>query len=466
MRTLDFSEATVLVVGDVMVDQHHFGAVHRISPEAPVPVVKVDRSTVTLGGAGNVVNNISHLGGKAVLLGFVGRDANGEIAARLLDDLGVKCSLIETALPTTTKMRIIGAHQQIVRLDFEELMPAASQYSDQLLKQAANWIDQVNAVVISDYGKGVCDDRLCQGIIEMARAAKIPVIVDSKGDDWNKYRHATIVKPNVKEFGKALGRTIDNEDADLEKYGREALRRYQLEHLLVTRSEKGMSLISEEAVVHFHTEAKEVFDVSGAGDAVAATLALALGVGIDLESSIILANQAAGIVVSKVGTAPVGYDELMFVRQGYAHKIIDSKYISTYVDKLRRQNRKIVFTGGDFAHLRKAHIGCLREAKKLGDVLMVALGEQPRLPDSFSGPAMDHLDTIEIVAALEFVDCVVILDKPVDAIARLITPDVFVIIGENNEGRVAPLGATHVVVMPLSGQSSANSSRDEVRAHA
>src|SRR5215831_3131111 len=368
MRTLDFSKATVLVVGDVMVDQYHFGAVHRISPEAPVPVVKVDKTSVTLGGAGNVVNNIRHLGGSSVLLGFVGNDPNGALAARLLDELGIQSALVETPLPTTTKVRVIGEHQQIVRLDFEEVAVNTREYSELLLQRAADWIKKVDAIVISDYGKGVCDDGLCQGTIEMARSVGIPIIVDSKGDDWNKYRHATIVKPNVKEFGKALGREIQNDDIEIERYGLEALRQYQFDHLLVTRSEKGISLISAQETVHFHTEAKEVFDVSGAGDAVAATLALALAVGTDLQSSIQLANQAAGIVVSKIGTAPVEYDELMFARHGYEHKLVDLKYISTYVDKLRRQQKKIVFTSGDFARLQKEHISCLREAKKLGDV--------------------------------------------------------------------------------------------------
>jgi D-beta-D-heptose 7-phosphate kinase/D-beta-D-heptose 1-phosphate adenosyltransferase len=465
MRTLDFSNATVLVVGDVMVDQYHFGAVHRISPEAPVPVVKVDRSSVTLGGAGNVVNNISHLGGKAVLLGFIGKDANGAIVARLLDEIAIQSALIETRFPTSTKVRVIGAHQQIVRLDFEEIATASTGYSVELLKHASNWIDKVDAVVISDYGKGVCDDQTCQGIIKMATAAKIPVLVDSKGDDWNKYRHAMIVKPNVKEFAKALGRTIRNEDTDIEKYGREALHQYQLNYLLVTRSEKGMSLISEKEIDHFHTEAREVFDVSGAGDAVAATLALALASGIDLNSSIKLANQAAGIVVSKVGTAPVEYDELMLARYGYAHKVVDSKYLSTYADKLRRQNKKIVFTSGEFARLRKSHIACLREAKRLGDVLVVGIRESPYSSDKLSEP-IDHADTVEIVSALEFVDCVVVLDQPASSVLQSIAPDVFVIIGESGDADFDRAAAGDVVVMPLANHGPSDSAVDEVTAYA
>lgn len=445
----------------MMVDQYHFGAVHRISPEAPVPVVKVDKTSVTLGGAGNVVNNIRHLGGSSVLLGFVGNDPNGALAARLLDELGIQSALVETPLPTTTKVRVIGEHQQIVRLDFEEVAVNTREYSELLLQRAADWIKKVDAIVISDYGKGVCDDGLCQGTIEMARSVGIPIIVDSKGDDWNKYRHATIVKPNVKEFGKALGREIQNDDIEIERYGLEALRQYQFDHLLVTRSEKGISLISAQETVHFHTEAKEVFDVSGAGDAVAATLALALAVGIDLQSSIELANQAAGIVVSKMGTAPVEYDELMFARYGYTHKMVGIDYIGTYAEKLRRHGKKIVLATGDFARLQKDHVRCLREAKRLGDVLIVAISKNPEPAARVSGLPTDYGDSLEIISALEFVDCVVAVDSRPDDVARLATPDVVAVIGDYPIGNLKDEFAKQVVVMPLTDRDAGDPARDQ-----
>lgn len=471
MERPDFSRATILVIGDVMLDKYHFGTVHRISPEAPVPVVKVERSYSTLGGAGNVVNSIAHLHGNAVLIGFVGRDENKLILSGLLDKINAKSVLIETESPTITKIRLIGEHQQIVRLDFEEIAEIDGRHSAEIMASVMDWIDKVDAVVISDYGKGVCHDEMCQKVIELARERDLLVVVDSKGYDWSKYRNATIIKPNVRELSKVIGREIENEDGDIERCGKEVLKDYGLSHVLVTRSEKGMSLVSDEGITHFPTEAREVFDVSGAGDAVVATLSLALASGIDLKASIDLANKAAGIVVSKMGTAPIEYDELMLAQYGYGNngKIVNIDYIPVLVGKLRQKNKRIVFTNGCFDVLQKDHIVWLREAKTLGDVLIVGLSSDDsgtRLKSS-ARPLNNQNDRAEIISALGFVDYVVIFDEDTRyRLTECVMPDMLVVAGDcETEEIVGREFAKDVVVIPFVERDSTTGITNQIAKH-
>jgi D-beta-D-heptose 7-phosphate kinase/D-beta-D-heptose 1-phosphate adenosyltransferase len=444
----DFSRARIMVMGDVMVDKYHFGTVHRISPEAPVPVVKVERSFSTLGGAGNVVSNITHLHGNAVLIGFIGKDENKSTLFDLLEKTGAESCLVETELPTVTKIRVIGEHQQVVRLDFEEIIETHDQYADQIMDHVIRWIDKLDAVVISDYGKGVCGEAVCRKTIELALERNLPVVVDSKGYDWAKYQNATIIKPNVRELGKVIGREIANEDAEIEKCGMELREKYGFSHVLVTRSEKGMSLVSDNMITHFPTEAKEVFDVSGAGDAVIATLSLAIAAGIDLKTSISLANKAAGIVVSKVGTAPIEYNELMCAQFGYGHdiKLVNVNHISLLVEQLRNRKEKIVFTSWCLDMLHKQDIVYLKKAKQLGDVLIVGIDAAGA---DLSGGS--PIDRAEMIAALEFVDYVIMVDENTPhELARTVMPDVLVV-RNHEESDLAGWGmTTDIVVMPRS----------------
>ena len=302
----------VLVVGDVMLDKYYFGEVTRISPEAPVPITHVLKTKDQLGGAANVAHNLALLGCDTSIAGFVGDDQHGETLAEKLIARGIDYfDLIRTAHPTTAKIRIIGGHQQMLRLDFEDTSPVEPGDYDQLLVNVKDKLDEVNTVIISDYGKGVCTDDVCRQIIKLCRKRNVLVLVDPKGDRWQKYTGANFITPNFKEFQAILDRTIRNVDGDIELSARKTIDRYKLDGLIVTRSEHGLSLISAERDDHIQAKAQEVFDVSGAGDTVIAVFALALAGKLTPFEAAYLANIAAGIVVAKVGTYAVSREELI-----------------------------------------------------------------------------------------------------------------------------------------------------------
>jgi D-beta-D-heptose 7-phosphate kinase/D-beta-D-heptose 1-phosphate adenosyltransferase len=307
---MDFSSCRILVVGDVMLDKYYIGKVERISPEAPVPVVNVTSEESRLGGAANVAHNVSSLGGKALLRGVVGRDLPGRELERLAARERIQATLVKTARPTIVKARVIGGRQQIVRVDYEQKIALEAPVARHLQEEAASGMEGADVVVISDYGKGVISSDLCAFLIELARRRQLPVIVDPKGTAWDKYRGASWVTPNLKELGDVAGRPVGNDDQSVEEAGKEVLHRHGPHRLLVTRSEQGMSLISNDHVLHIPTRSREVFDVSGAGDTVVATLALALAAGASDAEAIQTANKAAGIVVGKMGTATLSLDEL------------------------------------------------------------------------------------------------------------------------------------------------------------
>jgi rfaE bifunctional protein kinase chain/domain len=295
----------VLVAGDVMLDRYWFGEVSRISPEAPVPVVRVGRMEERPGGAANVARNAAALGAQVQLLAVVGEDEAGASLARLLEVEGVRAQLTRDAtLSTTVKLRVIGRQQQLLRIDFENL-PAARALEAKLADFEAR-LALAQVVILSDYGKGGLAH--VEQMIRSARAAGKPVLVDPKGDDYEKYRHATVLTPNRGEFREVVGSW--KSDADFVARGQRLRRDLDLGALMVTRSEEGMSLFLEDEVVHVPAVAKEVFDVSGAGDTVIATLGVMLAAGAPLATAVSWANKAAGIVVGKLGTAVVTPDEL------------------------------------------------------------------------------------------------------------------------------------------------------------
>lgn len=302
----------VLVVGDVMLDKYYFGEVTRISPEAPVPIARVLKVKETLGGAANVVHNLALLGCQTSIIGQVGRDNHGEIFLSKLKTLGVNFSgMIETAKPTTTKIRVISGHQQMIRLDFEDSSELDSAAADELLKNFSAQLPNVDAVIISDYGKGVCTKKICREVIGACRALKKNVIVDPKGDNWQKYFDASFITPNLKELNAILPKKISNVDAQIEEAAQKVIDEFNLRGLIVTRSAEGLTLIDGEKISHIKARAQEVFDVSGAGDTVIAVFALALAGGLDSAAAAYLANTAAGVVVAKVGTYAVNRDELL-----------------------------------------------------------------------------------------------------------------------------------------------------------
>lgn len=302
----------VLVVGDVMLDKYFFGEVTRISPEAPVPITHVIKTKDQLGGAANVAHNLALLGVDTSIVGFIGDDHYGETLTEKLLARGIAYfDLVRTAHPTTTKIRVIGGHQQMIRLDFEDASPVEPADYDQLVANIRNKLDEVDAVIISDYGKGVCTEESCRKIIEMCRKRGVSVLVDPKCRDWTRYGGANYVTPNFKEFREMLNRPIKNANADIEDSARSTIEKFSLDGLLVTRSENGLSLIVGDRIAHIKAKAQEVFDVSGAGDTVIAVFALGLAGGLEPTEAAYLANIAAGIVVAKVGTYAVSREELL-----------------------------------------------------------------------------------------------------------------------------------------------------------
>lgn len=293
------------MIGDVMLDRYWFGEVERISPEAPVPVVRVARREDRLGGAANVARNIVALGARASLLGLVGRDEAGEKVAALAHEEGIQAQLVaDASIHTTLKMRVMGRQQQLLRVDFEEL--PGDHGLDALMVEARSAIRQSDIVVLSDYAKG-CLARV-RDLIGACREAGVPVLVDPKGHDYDRYRGATIITPNRLEMSQAVGAWTD--EADLETRAQRLRGQLDLEALLITRSEQGMTLFTEGGRYHIEAQAHEVFDVSGAGDTVLATLAVARAAGLDWETSVRWANRAGGIVVGKLGTSVVTAGEL------------------------------------------------------------------------------------------------------------------------------------------------------------
>ena len=299
------SEVRLLVVGDVMLDRYWFGEVSRISPEAPVPVVKVERSEERLGGAANVARNAASLGAFTGLLSVVGEDDAGRTLARLLEEGQIAAGLhVDPEIDTTVKLRVIGRQQQLLRIDFEttpshEILKAKLADFEQRVAQA-------DVVILSDYGKGGLTH--IAEMIRIARAHDKPVLVDPKGDDWGKYAGATVITPNRSELREVVGRW--SSEAELAAKATKLRGELSLEALLVTRSEEGMTLFADDGIYHQPAHAREVFDVSGAGDTVIATLAVMLAAGADWAEAIRVANVAAGIVVGKLGTAVVTREEL------------------------------------------------------------------------------------------------------------------------------------------------------------
>ena len=308
-----FRDCPVLVVGDLMLDEYLWGHVNRISPEAPVPVVEVQRRSFTVGGAANTAANVAGLGGSAIIAGIVGDDAEGTRIRDLLAGLGIDTSaiVVDPTRPTTTKTRVIAHSQQMVRIDHEQPGALDDAVEADLLARLEAQLPGVRAAVVSDYGKGVISPNLCERFIALARAAGVPVIVDPKGTDYRKYRGATVVKPNQLETGKVLNRDLRT-TAEVEHAGRELLEFLGAgSSVLVTRGAHGMTLLqADRPAVHVPAQAREVYDVTGAGDTVAGTLALTLAVGGSLESACQLASLAAAVVVGKVGTATCGLAEL------------------------------------------------------------------------------------------------------------------------------------------------------------
>ena len=300
-----FAKTNLLVVGDVMLDRYWFGDSDRISPEAPVPVVQVSKVDERLGGAANVARNVAALGANTTILGVVGEDEAGKRIGELLRQSGVNSQLeVDPNVPTTVKLRVIARQQQLIRLDFEETPSQTA--LEQKLARFEKALGTADVLVLSDYGKGALSQ--VAAMIEYARAQNKVILVDPKGEDYEKYRGATVITPNRSELRQVVGRWADEDD--LTRRAQDLRRSLGIDALLLTRSEEGMSLFTDQGVSHVRAQAREVFDVSGAGDTVIATLAVALAAQWPLDRAMALANRAGGIVVGKLGTATVTSEEL------------------------------------------------------------------------------------------------------------------------------------------------------------
>ena len=427
---LNFSTVKVLVVGDMMLDIYYTGDVSRISPEAPVPVVKISDTTKRLGGACNVANNLSHIGAKVRLLGLASDDTHGKILRKMLDDIKVSYQLYNFLENTTSKLRVIGSRQQIARLDFEDDTVLDKPSVDEITKDIKTDLALNDVIIISDYGKGVCTDEICAYIISEAKKISKPVIIDPKGNDWTKYTGATVVTPNVKELGVVANVSINNTDEDVLKYGRMIKDKYDIEYLIVTRSDQGITVIASDYVKTFKAESKEVFDVSGAGDTVVSILAVSFALNYDIAETIELANRAAGIVVAKAHTVPITIEELKESYNLVQHsKMITKDNLDEVLLYYRDRGKKIVFTNGCFDILHIGHVKYLQASKEVGDVLIVGLNSDKsvKMLKGDDRPINNQADRATLLSAFSFIDHVIIFDDetPVELI-KTIKPDVLV----------------------------------------
>lgn len=424
----NLKDARILVVGDVMLDEYWEGNTQRISPEAPVPVVHVQKQYFKAGGAANVALNIAALQGRALLLGMVGDDAESIKLNKLLKDHHVESHLIKLKnIPTIKKLRVLSQHQQLIRTDFENNLTEVDKTD--LLAAFKKLLNEIDVVIISDYGKGTLS-QITQ-LIKIARAEKKQVLVDPKSLDFAVYKGASIITPNFKEFEAVVGEVKN--DADMQKRARKLIKDCHLGGLLVTRGAQGMSFIEASGhAFHVPTKAQEVFDVTGAGDTVIAVLGMALAVGVDMEASIHLANTAAGIVVGKMGTATVTNEELQAaIQTGSELKagMIKEALLKQLVMDAKHRGETIVMTNGCFDILHAGHVEYLAAAKKLGDRLIVAVNTDASVA-KLKGPTrpVNPLNArMQLLAALKSVDWVVSFNEetPERLISELL-PDVLV----------------------------------------
>jgi D-beta-D-heptose 7-phosphate kinase / D-beta-D-heptose 1-phosphate adenosyltransferase len=431
---MDFSGATVLTLGDIMLDRFAYCGIERISPEAPVPVLQLQRVESMLGGAGNVARNIAALGGTAVLIGLIGNDAAGDevraairAAPRLVDT-----HVESPGRPTIRKTRYIAAHQQIMRVDEEELRPLDAGEEARLIAAIDRAMPTADAMILSDYDKAVLSPKVIRRAIAAAASRGVPVFVDPKGKRFRDYRGAACIAPNLAELAAAARLPVDSEEAVIAAADR-VLREARADAVLAKRSDRGMVLVEASGAVHVEpARAREVFDVTGAGDTVIAVLALAVAGGSPLPAAMRLANAAAGIVVSKLGTATVELDELMLeisradgaARHGKSYNAAEAE---TLVRQWKSRGLCVGFTNGCFDIVHPGHVALLAAARRECDRLIVALNDDASTR-RLKGPARPVnalADRRAVIAALESVDAVVSFaeDTPLELIRRL-RPDV------------------------------------------
>lgn len=423
----DYSKVRALVIGDVMLDRYWHGETARISPEAPVPVVKVSEIEERPGGAGNVATNIAALGGHVTVLGLTGDDEAADQLSKLLFLNGCQPDLVRVSSPTITKLRVISRHQQLLRMDFEDNFAGADH--NHLLERYKKHLQDVDVVVLSDYGKGTL---ISPGeYIHLAKECGKPVIVDPKRMDFIAYRGAMFVTPNMSEFEAVVGAC--ETDADIINKGRLLLTESAIAGLLITRSERGMTLLhGDEPQLYLPARARDVFDVTGAGDTVVAVLAASISAGLAPEQAAVLANLAAGVVVGKLGTASVSKEELeQALRPEYLSKrgVVSEIQLARLVADARNRGERVVMTNGCFDLLHPGHVAYLQEAAALGDRLIVAVNDDESVSrlKGEDRPVNTLQQRMAILAGLRSVDWVTHFteDTPERLICKLL-PDILV----------------------------------------
>ncbi|WP_348666552.1 bifunctional D-glycero-beta-D-manno-heptose-7-phosphate kinase/D-glycero-beta-D-manno-heptose 1-phosphate adenylyltransferase HldE [Arsenophonus symbiont of Ornithomya chloropus] len=423
----DFKKAHVLVVGDVMLDRYWYGSTDRISPEAPVPVIKIEKKEERPGGAANVAMNIATLGANIHLIGLIGIDDTGKILINKLNEANVCCDLITlSSYPTITKLRILSYNQQLIRIDFEKKNDNFSM--NLLLERIQKKLPYIKVLVLSDYDKGTL--RNIANIIKLANTAQVPILIDPKGSNYKNYYGATLLTPNMTEFEAMVG--ICSSNIDIERKGTKLLYELNLQALLITRSEKGMTLLQRnKSPLHLSTQAKEVYDVTGAGDTVIGVLATALAVSLNFYQASILANVAAGIVVGKLGTSTISSLELEKKIQNDDNKfgVISEKDLKKVVSIARKNGKKIVMTNGCFDILHAGHVMYLSNARKLGDLLIVAVNSDESVKNlkGINRPINILSQRMMVLGGLNAVDWVVSFDEetPQRLIGNIL-PDILV----------------------------------------
>jgi D-beta-D-heptose 7-phosphate kinase / D-beta-D-heptose 1-phosphate adenosyltransferase len=419
--------AHILVIGDVMLDVYIYGDVDRISPEAPIPILKVGHKKKMLGGAGNVVNNISKLGASAYLICVTGNDDCAKNVKTILDNLdNVQSEIHKCPNPTTVKNRFIAGNQQILRTDVESDKEVPIEVEALILESAIKAMPTVNAIILSDYKKGMLSNRVCKAIIDHANTLGKPVFVDPKGNDYSMYANATLIKPNHKELKQIFAN--ENITGKEEHYARKLISLYNIQFCLVTLGGEGMLLVSKNNAFRLDGMRKEVYDVSGAGDSVIATLAACFSSNASIEDACLLANIAGGISVSKPGTAPVTYCEMEDELQKHS-KILEPAELIKRIFDWRKNGYKIGFTNGCFDLLHAGHIQTIMYAKTHCDKLIVALNTDDSIK-SLKGknrPIINERERAMILSQLEAVSAVVLFENDhLENLIREIAPDVIV----------------------------------------
>ena len=427
----------IAVLGDVMLDKYMIGTAKRVSPEAPVLVVQYEKTQIRLGGAANVAHNISGLGANVQLFTVCGQDTAQDDIVRLAQNYGINCDsvFLDECRITTEKIRIVSQNQQICRVDVEEISPLSAKTEDLLLNKLMNSMDEIDLYVISDYQKGVCTDRLIKEIMRLTTDKNIPVIVDSKRKYFSIFQGALCVTPNVDEVSVATGIDICS-DEELNKAAKFVLQ-MGIKNVLITQGARGMTLFEPDKKNHLPVTAKEIYDVSGAGDTVTAVLAVMTGLGLPLLKAAEIANLAAGIIVGKPGTSPIFLHELLSewndrqrkIVGGYHKKIMSPESISAYMGEQKAFGKKVVFTNGCFDLLHEGHLDMFAQCKALGDIVVVGLNTDSSVkrlkgPDR---PINDERYRTLLLAHLTLVDAVCLFDEDTpENLIRLLRPDILV----------------------------------------